>query len=619
MKETNRIKEIEDLLTSARNAYYNSDSTILDDAEYDALENELRSLEPNHVLLKEVGAEPNSHFPKVKHSIPMGSLHKVQNEEQWNEWTKRLSQEEFPNSTLLAVTEKFDGISVALQYINGKLTAALTRGDGVTGEEITRNILKMKNVKQQLPESFTGWLRGEIMLFKSDWKKHMSDKKNPRNAAAGTAKRLDGEGCKHLTVQYYELIDENNPLHSLTEQYNRIDSFGLETTMCMSVHNYSEVPDVVSAWTALRDSLDYEIDGLVVRINLQEEFEAMGEVDNRPKGAVAYKFPPIMATTSVVGITWQIGKTGRVTPVAELEPVDIGGVTIKRVSLHTARMALDSNAGPGSRVVISRRNDVIPYIESVVPGTEQKIDMPDFPCKWDGEEYLVVEQLDDRIELYNTLKIWTKRLRILHWGDSFINLLLGYDLVKSLPDIYKLDWNLIASLSGSGIAKRARESLESSGTSMDFASFISALNVRHCDSLSKNLVDGGITTIDLLLNTSAEQLTEIDGIGKTKAVAIKNSIEEKKYFIPELSEFITFKEKTGALVNKIFCITGSLDRSRDEYISIINGNGGEYSKSITKKVTHLITNAPDSNTVKNKKAQKLGISIISEDDFNKLL
>ena len=604
-------KQLAETLQRARKSYYDEGESPLSDAEYDALEDELRAVDPDNEILKEVGVEPQSNWPKAKHSIHMGSLFKVQNAEQWTEWAKK-----FPVGTILALTEKFDGISISIEYKAGKLVRAITRGDGLTGEDITPNVLKMKNVLKQLPnQKFNGWLRGEIVLFKSDHKKYMPDKKNPRNAAAGTAKRLDGVGCEYLTVLYYEAHDAQKPFFSQTEQYNFINNNGLVAEVCVSIARFADVDSFIKAWNDKRESMDYEIDGLVIRVNLQEQFESYGETDGRPKGAIAYKFPPIHKITTVSGVTWQIGKTGRVTPVAELEPVDIGGVTIRRASLHTARMALDSMAGPGARVVISRRNDVIPYVEKVLPGTEQKIleptDLGDL--EWEGD-YLVVKQLDDVTALYNSIKVWVQRLRILHWGDSFIRMLMDYGLVKKLGDLYRLDWNQVAEFAGGGIAKRARESLEQR-QSMDFASFISALNLRYCDHGAKDLVKNGINNVEKLLSSNVLQIESFEGFGSTKATEIRKSIEEKRDIIQDVAQFITFEEKTGPLVGKSFCFTGAMETQRDVLMQMAVDKGGEAKKAVSKGLTYLVIADPNSGTVKAKKAREAGVQCISEKEF----
>jgi len=608
--------ELEKKIVEARDAYYRDGTSSLTDDEYDALVDELRIVDPDNEILKQVGAEPVSEFPKAKHEIPMGSLNKVQNEEQFQSWSDKLGIDE------LLLTEKLDGASIAIQFHNGSIVKAITRGDGETGEDITPNVRRMKGMRQGCTyKPYTGWLRGEIMLLRSDWQKHMSDKKNPRNAAAGTAKRLDGEGCEHLTVKfYYATPDKYQRWTYKSEMLDFIrEELKFETPTALGIVGPDEVPKLVKVWEDNREDIDYDIDGIVVEVNSIEEFEERGEVDSRPKAAVAYKFPPKQKITKVNSITWQIGRTGRVTPVAEIEPVDIDGVTISRVSLHTARIAIDSKAGPGATVVVSRRNDVIPYIEKVLQPAEVQ-DPATHPIKelgqvrWDGE-YLIVNEMEDKTLLYNSVKTWVQRLRILHWGDSFINILMGYDLVKSLPDIYKLDWTLVAQFAGDGIAKRARESLERSGNNIDFASFISALGIRYCDSLAKNLVEAGIDDVRKLAMVTSIQLSQIEGIGHVKASEIRAGINAVCPILDELAGHITFAEKSGALIGKSFCFTGTMKHQRKELESMVLDNGGEVKGSVSKGLSYLVMADPNSGSTKANKARKLGTDCISEDQF----
>lgn len=612
-----RVQEIVDLLITARDAYYNGGGAILEDEEYDILEDELRNLAPDHELLKKVGSTPTSNWEKVKHIIPMGSLSKVQDNDQWSKWASKLPKLADTMQTII-MTEKLDGISIAVEFHNGNVVRALTRGDGIIGEDITKNFVKMKNTRQGMTyRPFNGWLRGEIVLRKSDWQKHMSDKKNPRNAASGTAKRLDGEGCEHLTVMFYDMFvgNESKEMRGFTKHemlgFIKHD-LHLDVPNCIGPLTPGEVPDIVKAWEENRGELDYLIDGMVVEINDRNVFFDMGEIDQRPKGAVAYKFPAEKKPTTVTGITWQVGLTGRVTPVAELEPVDIGGVTIKRVSLHTARIALDSKAGPGSRVIISRRNDVIPYVESVLASASD-VPMPDFPCTWEGE-YLVTE-VDSKVKLYNAIKVWVQRLRILHWGDSFINKLIDSEYVTALPDIYRIDWTTVGNKMGEGIAARAAKSIRTSGVEMTMESFISALNIRHCDSAAKDLVRQGVTSIPALLKLTYDDLVKMDGLGPTKADAIAKGITELKDVIDVLSTHIHIKEKSGGLVGQSFCFTGTMQTPRKELEAMVVDAGGDIKKSVGKGLTYLVIADPNSTSTKAQKARKLGTDLISEEQF----
>jgi DNA ligase (NAD+) len=613
---------LEDLIKRAKGKYYQNGTSDLTDEEYDAIEDEIRTIDPNHPVLKTVGAKPEGPWLKIKHEIPMGSLNKVQNEEQWHKWLERY----LLHNTSLLMIEKLDGISIAIRYENGHFKQALTRGDGNVGENITPNVSKMKNVPNRLVTDFTGWLRGEILLFKNDWENFPSDSKSLRNIAAGTSKRLDGEGCEHLTVLFYEVhFDIDDIFSSKHEELGFIKhDLGFMIPNMVGPVKADEVPDHIEWWSKHRDEINYEIDGVVVEINDRAKFYSLGEKDMRPKGAVAYKFPPEHKTTTVEAITWQVGRTGRITPVAELLPVDIGGVTIKRTSLHTARMAHDTQAGPGARVVISRRNDVIPYIEKVIPGTEVSIaylkECPE--CKgnvaWEGE-YIICINLDCTTKLPNAIKVWTDKLGVLHWGDSFIQGLVDKGLIKKLPDIYQLNWDKVADHFGSGIAKRAKESLWSK-REMEFATFISGLNIRMCStSTPKKMVEAGINNYESLINVSLAKLLEVESIGNIKAQTILDGIESSVDTINELSLYVNIKQRTGGMVGMSFCFTGKMSKPRKELEAMAEEAGAEIKKTVTQGLTYLVMADPSSGSSKAKKAEKYGTKCISEQDFMRMI
>jgi DNA ligase (NAD+) len=262
------------------------------------------------------------------------------------------------------ISEKLDGISVSLKYENGKLIQALTRGDGNVGEDITRNVKKMKGVLHELNEDFTGHIRGEIVLFHSDWKTHLSDKANPRNAASGTAKRIDGYKAQHLTVLVYNVNGKDFDTEDESFQY--MTSLGFKTP------NYfvGTIQDVIDSWQKYmdktRETLDYDIDGLVISVNDRAKQFALGFEGNRPKGTIAFKFEAPEARTILRKVIWQVGDTGRITPVGEFDPVELLGVTVERASLHNVANITKLGIKIGSTILVSRRNDVIPYIEKVI-------------------------------------------------------------------------------------------------------------------------------------------------------------------------------------------------------------------------------------------------------------
>jgi DNA ligase (NAD+) len=373
------------LLLKASDAYYNQSNPIMSDAEFDKLYDEFKSQYPNDPFLKTVGSSIDraSEWEKATHKIPMGSLNKVTNEDEFNKWIKNSTVDTF------VASEKLDGISIDLEYDNGNLVRAITRGDGEIGEDITKNVLRMQNVvsdfgKEVSPltgrenytitaRTFTGSVRGEIILKQGDFdsivaiqKERGEDPlKNLRNGASGIAKRYDGKYAEYLSIVYFDTTGEFN---TKQEKFEEIEHLGLPTSFIgvydMFDRNILELMEQYENST--RAGLDYEIDGIVIDVNDTKHFNELGETNKRPKGAVAFKFKSLKKETTLLGVTWQLGKSGTITPVAELEPVEMGGVTVKRASLHNLERFRELKPYKGARVLISRRGDVIPHVEKIV-------------------------------------------------------------------------------------------------------------------------------------------------------------------------------------------------------------------------------------------------------------
>jgi len=382
------IRDIEELvatLEAASEAYYNGDP-IMSDAEFDALEDELRSLAPKHKYFKRVGAKASkTKWAKVKHDAPMGSLLKVNTEKELHAWydacigdlkayakgLKGQARKDFlarVEEAQLVVSEKLDGASVSLVYKDGKLIHALLRGEGDEGEDILSNVIKMLGL-QKVQKGFTGWQRGEIILGKKLHTKHLGEYKSRRNAAVGISRReSDASACKYLTVSHYQAIRKGGKAIK-----DKITEFlMLKKRMCATpffklVDGSDGVVEIYEEYVeGARAALDYDIDGLVVEFNDPELMEVLGDSSGRPKGARAFKFPHVKKITRLRDIRWQVGLSGRVTPVAEFDPVDLAGATLARASLATARHVAKLRLFPGCRVLVSRRNEVIPRIEKNV-------------------------------------------------------------------------------------------------------------------------------------------------------------------------------------------------------------------------------------------------------------
>ena len=362
------------LVQEADDAYHNG-SPIMDDATYDAHRDSLVAMvaaaDPKDPVTVEavgyltlVGASVgNSKWVKVVHKAPMTSLNKVQVEAELDEWASDLGPGGAGASYVLS--DKCDGISISLIYVNDRLVQALTRGDGEVGEDITRNVVRMKGVVHVI-KGFTGQLRGEIVLRRSDWKTHFPTYSNPRNAAAGIAKREDGVGVEHLTVLHYQMIRESGKaIPSKVVEFQALAALGCAVPNWYGPYTLGDVKAQYAEYVAgKRAALDYDIDGLVVELNDLIAMDNLGLLNKRPKGAVAYKFPHEKKPTTLRNVRWQVGKSGRVTPVAEFDEIELAGVRVKQASLHNVARVRLLKLFVGCSILVSRRNDVIPMVEA---------------------------------------------------------------------------------------------------------------------------------------------------------------------------------------------------------------------------------------------------------------
>ncbi len=630
-----RVTELAALLRKYKDAYYNG-QPLVSDAAYDVLEDELRALDPEHAILQSIGAplretnEVVTEWEKARHAIPMGSLNKAVSEAEFRQWIalcEKLGTESKlpPISKNLLVTEKLDGLSLAVNYDKGKLVDAITRGDGTVGERITPNARRMKGVPAKLPEPLTVSVRGEIILKLSDMRKAWPGYDSPpRNKASGTSKRYDGDGCEHLTVMFYDI--EGDVEHATEEQkYSRIKELGLIVPP-FTVTDLEGVLKIHKDYAAKkRATLDYEIDGLVVRANDIRSQHLLGELADRPRGAVAYKFASMAKISTVLAIEWDTGPTGRVTPIATVSPVEIGGAVVQSVVLHNASNTERLGIGVGDEVLVSRRNDVIPHLEEVVVKHGETV-VPPTKCAVCKQaltrrgEYLVCTNLECRALVEGRIQRWVGVQDIHEWGEKIIAQLVEAKLVREPADLYKLKVEDIAKLErrGAVIGKKVLDNLHAK-LPLTLPIFLASLGIdEFAFETAKLIVSAGFDTLEKVQAATAEQLAELKGMGPMRAKNVAAGLAARREEIQRLLAVGVVPvppSAGGGLSGKSFCFTGALPRPRKEYEDLVEKHGGSVLSGVTKDLNYLVMSDPNSGSSKAEKARKYGTECIDADAF----
>lgn len=616
-----KIKKLVANINQARIDYYNGESKVTDRV-YDAWYDELKSLDPENPAIINVGAPPADEWKKVRHKIPMPSLNKVNTPEELESWSNRCKGQEY------LVLDKLDGLSIECVYENGMLIEASSRGDGEIGQDLLQNVRKMRGVKLVL-DNFTGSIRGEIMLMKSLYKKHFSDKANCRNAASGIVNRLDGVGSEHLTIMFYNVVGDAE-FETESGQLDWIKNKGLLTP------NYTHcktIKDVVSLWNkyqeSKRESLDYEIDGLVIRISDVAAQMKISDIGNRPGHSIAFKFDAETRTTTITQIDWQVGSSGRVTPVANFESVNIMGAKIARASLYNYSYVDELGIDVGAEVLVARNNDVIPCVVEVITGTGKTIQKPkNCPeCKTklitDGE-YIICPNVNTcPAQVKGRIENWINQLNLLEWGSELIARLVESNKVVTIADLYRLSIADIASMDrmGDKSAKKCYDILWNN-TEVSLENLLGGLSIPMVGaSIIKMVISSGHDTLDKILGLNVDQLEAVNGLGPAKAASLYEGLKNNKDLVNELLGLgITIKQKTaGKLSGKSFAITGSLSMKRSEVEKIIEDNGGIVKSSVGRGLNFLLIADPESTSSKAVSARKLGTTLINEKTFMKMI
>jgi DNA ligase (NAD+) len=621
-----RVEELGEQLAEHRARYYEGRPAV-SDAAYDALEDELRKLDPTHPLLAKVGAPAAAEYwDKAPHIIPMGSLNKASSPEELREWLERcdelLGKDGLdPIDDDLYVTEKLDGLSLELIYRDGRFADGITRGDGDVGERITANVARMRGVPKRIRREGTISVRGEIILRLADKRAHFADYTSPRNAAAGTARRLDGIGNEHLTVVCYDLAPETG-LGREVEKLALLRELGFATPA--SWHGDAKaVLEIHDEYTSgRRTSLDYEIDGLVVRANSLAAQHALGDLNRRPRGAVAFKFPSPVKLSVVRELRWDTGPSGRVTPVATVDPVELAGAMVRRASLHNAGNVRRLGIGLGDEVLVSRRGDVIPYIEEVVKKVGAPMATPDRCAMCQSElslegEYLLCRNDDCPARVEGRIHNWIHAVDANLWGEKLVRALIEAGKVREPVDLYRITVDDIASLERHG-KKSAQNALDQlhARLPLDLPTFLAGLGIEGFSTqTARLLVQAGHDDLDKILGATEEELAAIHGLGVIKAKNIVRGLHARAAEVARLRAAgvePVVKKSHGPLRGKTFCITGSHGRSRKELTRLVEAAGGRVLSSVTKELDYLVIADPASTSSKAQKARELGTRLIDE-------
>jgi len=653
IKEDERIREIVDKLKKYDDAYYNAGDSELSDEEYDLLKDNLRAIDPENEYLKTIGAPVrDTSWEKATHRIQMSSLNKADTKEELAKWLSSIS---FSAGQIVVLQEKLDGLSINCEYIDGKLNKCVTRGTGRTGENIFENVRLMKNVRSHI-HGFSGCIRGEIVLFAEDFEELLKheDAKNMRNSSVGISKRFDHKYSELLTVLFYDVESDELELETEESKISWLEENKVRTVttyVCSSADDIFRIYDeYIESKRAL---LRYDIDGLVAKLNFIEKQKSFGFTNDRPATQVAFKFPALKVETKILDVEWQLGRSGKITPVANLEPVSLGGIRIKRASLHNLSLFSSLNLGFGDTVVIKRSGDVIPQVESVKSRTENNRFEPIKTCPVCHEstkisgKFLVCKNDECAGSAFGDIIKWTVKVGIqkLGVGKKTLKNMFDAELIKTPADLYRLKIEQIRQLDRQG-ERSSQKIIDAvkSRNKLDLVTFVGGLNLHGFSSeMAQKLIDSGYDSINKMICLAEKEdfssLILINGIGEKVAKCFIDSMNKKREIIKDLLSVVEIEDRkekvmniaaktSGILSGKSFCFTGMINKineetgkhlTREEMWDIVKERGGLVEKSLKKGTDFLVQSDSNSVSGKTQKAKKLGVIIVSEEDFFKMI
>lgn len=662
-----KIEKMREDILKYNQYYYTNNESLISDVEYDNLIKELKELEEQYPQFKNVESPTEkvgatnlreSKFQKVTHKKPMLSLSNTYNEGEIGDFIERV-RKLIPEDKELkyALELKLDGLSISVQYEKGKLVRGVTRGDGAIGEDVTENIMEIATIPHELPEPLDLEVRGEIVLPLSNFLK-LNERRmeageevfaNPRNAAGGTLRQIDSSIIKErgLDSYFYFLVDaEKYGVKTHSESIKFLEKLGFKTTgVCEVLESASKLKKRIDYWEKEKENLDYETDGMVIKVDELELWNILGNTTKSPRWAIAYKFPAKQVTTTMLGVTWQVGRTGKVTPVAELEEVLLSGSKVKRASLHNFHEIERKDIRIGDKVFIEKAAEIIPQVVKSIKefrdGSEIQIVEPtECPvcqspvAREEGQVDIKCTNPNCPGKIKGRIEYFVSRdaMNISGFGSKMVEKMLELGFIKNAGDIYNLKSHEEELVKIEKMGKRSVEKLLESieeSKKRDYSKVLYALGIPFIGKYSGKLLANASGNIDKLMNMSVEELIEIDGVGDKGAKAVYDFFRDSEniqlievlrgyglQFAQEVKEEQSSEERI--FEGKTFLFTGTLKNfKREEIKEEIEKLGGKNLSAVSKNLDYLIIGEKAGSKLK--KAQELGtVKILTEDEFLKI-
>lgn len=643
--EKELIQELTEQIQYHNDLYFNKSKPEISDAEYDQLVKNCSELVERYSdqddaiimsakeVLDSVGSI-STYGNKVEHKIRMGSLSKVNTHEDFLKWKQKIKCKS------ILCNPKIDGLAVSLNYNNGKLVQASTRGDGKNGTDVTANVMQITSIPKEIPYKEEVEFRGEIYMKRSDFVKlsETCGKKyaNPRNTASGSLLQKDPKETAKRPLSFfcYDIIKKDSFKNEVSKvtACKELSAYKIEYVPCTVINdrvNDDLFIKYIKDWEETqRKKIDYDIDGLVFSTNDSEELKELGVVSNRPVGKIAYKFKPEQAVTKIIDIVWQVGRSGKITPVARIEPTELQGAIIRNVTLHNYSEMINKKASLGAEVIIERAGDIIPQVVSVIKEGMGKYRTPERCPVCDN----LVEYGENKVNIFCRNSLCPSQLEknIVHYLKSLdikgvshatISVLLKEGLIKKLPDIYYLDFMKLKELPQFG--ERSANLIISAileKEEVELKDFLVALGIPNLGKTLAGILASKCKTLNRIRDLSIPEMKNIEGVGSTIAFDILNGLLQRGEIIKALLECITVKDfeiSGGSLNGKSFCCTGKVSKPRKEIQKMIEANGGVVASSVSRGLDYLI--AGEDCGSKLEKAKGYGITIISEEEFYKMI